>query len=282
LNKDLGSGNSLKKYENRIQFNTEEKFTDFSVVPAGNASFDTCNCGESETGIKNQLIATTMACNSSIIKQIIVNSSPSAPNTDNTNPNAQTAQNPQGSPQPIKPVPGSDINDKLKKNIGKKVLRYLLSECDYFELVKESNPMFYDSMKEKIKFFDPTFHSMTPEGLNSRLTFLQQCMRPGDTIPQISEDGQPKSNDAINTAFGAPPILVLRIGDFYNTKIVPNNLQISYEPLVFDLNPEGIGVQPMIANISLSFDFIGGSGLAKPIEKLQNALSFNYYANTEI
>jgi len=107
-------------------------------------------------------------------------------------------------------------------------------------------------------------------------------MRPGDTIPQISENGQPKSNDAINTAFGAPPILVLRIGDFYNTKIVPNNLQLSYEPLVFDMNPEGIGVQPMIANVTLSFDFIGGSGLANPIEKLQNALSFNYYANTEI
>jgi hypothetical protein len=51
---------------------------------------------------------------------------------------------------------------------------------------------------------------------------------------------------------------------------------------VFDINPEGIGVQPMIAKVSLGFDFIGGSGLAGPIEQLQNALSFNYYANTEI
>jgi hypothetical protein len=38
----------------------------------------------------------------------------------------------------------------------------------------------------------------------------------------------------------------------------------------------------MIANVTLSFDFIGGQGLARPVEDLQNALSFNYYANTEI
>jgi hypothetical protein len=48
------------------------------------------------------------------------------------------------------------------------------------------------------------------------------------------------------------------------------------------MNPEGIGIQPMIANVTLTFDFIGGHGLAKPVEQLQNALSFNYYANTEI
>jgi hypothetical protein len=123
---------------------------------------------------------------------------------------------------------------------------------------------------------------MTPEGLNARLTFLNQCLRPGDTIPTIDTDGKPVYNDAINTAFGTPPVLVLRIGDFYNTKIIPRNLQISYEPLLLDLNPEGIGVQPMLANVTLSFDFIGGHGLAKPVEELQNALSFNYYANTEI
>ena len=142
--------------------------------------------------------------------------------------------------------------------------------------------MVYDSIKEKIKYFNPAFHSMTPEGLNSRLTFLQQCVRPGDTIPVIGPDGKPRFNDALNTSFGTPPILVLRIGDFYNTKIVPTSLGISYDPLLFDLNPEGIGVQPMVAKITMGFNFIGGSGLQRPIEQLQNALSFNYYANTEI
>jgi hypothetical protein len=72
----------------------------------------------------------------------------------------------------------------------------------------------------------------------------------------------------------------MRVGDFYNTKIIPNSLQIQYEGL--DLNPEGIGVQPMIANVTLGFNFVGGSGLKESIDKLQNALTFNYYANTEI
>jgi hypothetical protein len=107
-------------------------------------------------------------------------------------------------------------------------------------------------------------------------------MRPGQTIPVIDTDGKPKYNDALNTAFGAPPILVLRVGDFYHTKIVPQNLSITYDPLQLDMNPEGIGIQPMVANITLSFNFIGGHGLAGPIQELQNALSFNYYANTEI
>jgi hypothetical protein len=142
--------------------------------------------------------------------------------------------------------------------------------------------MVFDSIKDKIKYFNPAFHSMTPEGLNARLTFLNQCMRPGQTIPVIGSDGKPKYNDALNTSFGAPPVLVLRIGDFYNTKIIPNSLGITFDPLVFDINPEGIGVQPMIAKISLGFDFIGGQGIAGPVKELQNALSFNYYANTEI
>ena len=183
---------------------------------------------------------------------------------------------------PPKPQPTVDIVKKLKDGIGKKILRQLLSECDYFEVIKEENPFVYDTIKEKIKYFSPSFHSMTPEGLNSRLVFLNQCMRPGETIPVIGPDNQPVYNDAVNTSFGAPPILVLRIGDFYNTKIVPTSLSIQYEPLIFDLNPEGIGVQPMIANVSLSFNFIGGSGLSGPIERLQNAISFNYFGNTEI
>jgi hypothetical protein len=171
----------------------------------------------------------------------------------------------------------------LRDNISKRVLRSLLSECDYFETIKEESPLVYDNLKDKLKFFQPGFHSITPEGLNSRLTFLQQCMRPGDTIPTIRNENGSRVltyNDATNTSFGAPPVLILRVGDFYNTKVIPKSLSFTYEDL--DLNPEGIGVQPMIANVTLTFDFVGGSGLKESVDKLQNALTFNYYANTEI
>ena len=183
---------------------------------------------------------------------------------------------------PPRPEPTVSVVQKLKDGIGKQILRRLLSECDYFEVIQETNPFLYGTIKEKIKYFTPAFHSMTPEGLNSRLTFLNQCMRPGETIPTIGPDGTPIFDNARNTSFGAPPVLILRIGDFFHTKIIPTGLQLGYEPLVFDLNPEGIGVQPMIATVSLSFNIIGGMGLAKPVEQLQNALSFNYYGNTEI
>jgi WD40 repeat protein len=150
------------------------------------------------------------------------------------------------------------------------------TECDYFEKLEQSSPVVYNSIKEQIKYFQPAFHSTTPEGFNARLTFLQQCMRQGPT------DGAGSNNNPNNLAFGRPPVCILRIGDFYHTKIVIENLSFSFEPLVWDLNPEGIGVQPMICNVDMSFAFIGGSSLNGPINRLQNAVSFNYYANNEI
>jgi outer membrane protein OmpA-like peptidoglycan-associated protein len=182
--------------------------------------------------------------------------------------------------QSARPEPQITVEQKIKDGISKKILRNLFSECDYFQVIKETDPMVYDTIADKIKFFNPAFHSMTPEGLNSRLTFLHQCTRPGQTIPIIGPDGRPKYNDALNTSFGAPPVLVLRIGDFFHTKIIPTSLGLSFEDL--DLNPEGIGIQPMIAKVTMGFNIIGGMGLKEPVQELQNALSFNYYANTEI
>ncbi|MHA1988959.1 MAG: hypothetical protein ACW98D_20255, partial [Promethearchaeota archaeon] len=161
--------------------------------------------------------------------------------------------------------------------ILEKIKRRFHREDEYFEKLKnsdvESDGIIYDTIKQKIKFFHPAFHSTTPEGFNSRLTFLQQCTRQGPTD---------KGNKSNNLAFGSPPVCILRIGDFYHTKIVMNSLGINYEPLVWDLNPEGIGVQPMIANVEISFKFIGGSSLNGPINKLQNAVSFNYFANSGV
>jgi hypothetical protein len=147
-------------------------------------------------------------------------------------------------------------------------------ECDYFFYLEKNDPFVYDKFRDKIKYFHPGFHSTTPEGLNSRLTFLHQCTRQG---PAISENAA-KSN----LAFGRPPILILRIGDFFHTKMVIESMSISYdEGVLWDLNPEGIGVQPRLASVNLTVSYLGGQSLLTPVRELQNALGFHFYANTE-
>ena len=156
----------------------------------------------------------------------------------------------------------------------------IIDEAKYFDYVDANFPNYFTSISEKIKYFHPGFHSTTPEGLNTRLTFLQQCMRQGPSIYDNRDTIQ-----AQNLAFGKPPICILRIGDFFHTKVAINSLNITYEAgssIQWDLNPEGIGVQPMMATVTMSLDILGGQSLVSPINRLQNALSFNFYANTEM
>lgn len=237
--------------------------------------------GDTKVGAKDIYTVGAMACRRAFISKI--NSTLTQPTSEPTPNRVEVLVGNVVTTTETEEVVSQEWNPR--DNITKRVVRALLSECDYFETIKAETPMVFDNLKDKLKFFQPSFHSMTPEGLNSRLTFLQQCMRPGDTIPTVKQatpNSKPELvyNNATNTSFGAPPVLVLRIGDFYNTKIIPNSLQIQYEGL--DINPEGIGVQPMIANVTLGFNFVGGSGLKESVDKLQNALTFNYYANTEI
>lgn len=155
-------------------------------------------------------------------------------------------------------------------------------EYTYFKNLEAADKLYYKNIIDKIRYFTPAFHSITPEGFNARLTFLQQCMRQGPT--QTIGDGN-GSVPAGNLAFGRAPYCVLRIGDFFNTKIVIESMSISYESgngVTYDLNPEGIGVQPMLADINLSFSFIGGQDIAGPVDRLQNAVSYNYYANASV
>ena len=251
--------------------------------------------GDSQVGSKDIYTVPAMACRRAFISNIQSTLNNPQPDSDSqSTPGGQTNPTTGSGTIPILignvvtqtvPEPVIEPRWEPRDNITKKVVRALLSECDYFETIKAETPMVYDNLKDKLKFFQPSFHSMTPEGLNSRLTFLQQCMRPGDTIPTVKQSTpggkqELQYDNATNTSFGAPPVLVLRVGDFYNTKIIPTSLAINYEGL--DINPEGIGVQPMIANVTLSFNFVGGSGLKESVDKLQNALTFNYYANTEI
>ena len=115
------------------------------------------------------------------------------------------------------------------------------------------------------------------------MTFLQQCTRQGHTIEPIIRQGT-RQAIAGNLAFGRMPVCVLRIGDFIYTKILINSVSINYgkEGMQWDLNPEGVGVQPMLATVNLSITILGGQSLEGPISRLQNAVSFNYYANAGV
>jgi len=180
--------------------------------------------------------------------------------------------------------PKEEEKNLIQSDEVKAIDSLLIDESAYFDFIDGNYPNYFKTISEKIKYFQPGFHSITPEGLNSRLTFLNQCMRQGPSIydRKTDKNGQEVGIQPQNLSFGRPPICILRIGDFFHTKIKINSLTITYDGPQFDLNPEGIGVQPMIASIQLSIDLIGGHSLDGPINRLQNAVSFNYYANTEI
>ena len=75
----------------------------------------------------------------------------------------------------------------------------------------------------RVRHFDPAFHSITPEGFNARLTFLHQCTRQGPTSAVNGGKVNANSKDYLkyagNLAFGRAPYCILRIGDFFHTKI---------------------------------------------------------------
>lgn len=167
---------------------------------------------------------------------------------------------------------------RMSNKGDKNVLRYD-QEYYFFRALKKKDPLVFNKLMDKIKYFDPAFHSMTPEGFNARLTFLNQCTRQGNTVTMSDMTGM----TANNLAFGRPPFCVLRIGDFYNQLIVIDSVNIDYDVsngIQWDMNTEGIGMQPLLARVNISFKFIGGSDIAGPIRRLQNAMTFNYYANT--
>jgi hypothetical protein len=179
----------------------------------------------------------------------------------------------------MNPLDQKDLSYSGESQTVEKIKRYDM-ESKFFEMLEVEEPFLHHKISDKVKYFDPAFHSISPEGFNARLTFLQQCSRQGPTC--ASSDPYTKNNTANNLAFGRPPVCILRIGDFYYTKIIIDSITIDFGDVMWDLNAEGIGVMPMIADINISFKYIGGSSLSGPISRLQNALSFNAYANTEV
>jgi hypothetical protein len=155
------------------------------------------------------------------------------------------------------------------------------NEYLYFSEI-DSDSLIHKNIVDRVRYFDPAFHSITPEGFNARLTFLHQCTRQGPT--DMGDSKSSYVDFAGNLSFGRAPYCVLRIGDFFNTKICIDSISITYDNngVQWDLNPEGIGVQPMFANVSISFKFIGGQDISNPIERLLNAVTANYYANASV
>jgi hypothetical protein len=173
---------------------------------------------------------------------------------------------------------GSDKPIKIGKvPDGKKNQPYIQNEYEFFKNLESKDKVAYDKIKDRLKFFHPAYHSMTPEGFNMRLNFLHQCTRQGPT--------KGVNGVATNSVFGRPPFCELRIGDFINTRICINSMSITYESsggMTWDLNPEGIGVQPMLAKVSLGIHILGGQSLNGPVLALCNAVSNNFYANSGV
>ena len=160
------------------------------------------------------------------------------------------------------------------------------NEYEYFNDLEINDPFVWKSIKDKYKYFDPAFHSMTPEGFNERLNFLHQCTRQGHTYS--SSDKNQRNNNSAPTAgnlsFGRMPVCILRIGDFIYSRVLIQSLNINYssDGMQWDLNPEGAGVQPMYAKVNMGIVLIGGQAMNTPVSRLQNANTFNYYANTGV
>jgi hypothetical protein len=164
----------------------------------------------------------------------------------------------------------SRIND-LKRNAQEQVTSFKERNID-------------DGINRGFKEFEtpnrkviPAFHSYTPEDYSRRLTFMRQLARPGNSIVStIDNNGIPLVK---NSVFGRPPISILRIGDFIHTKCIIENINYTYET-PWDMNPEGMGMQPMIARIDMSIKLVGGQSMETHIDVIQNAESFNHYANS--
>ena len=193
---------------------------------------------------------------------------------------------------------GRNMNGEKKYGIREKVFQQEISqnkesknntegygnEYEYFKKVEKDSKYNFarQQIVDKVKLFTPVFHSISPEGFNARLTFLQQCTRQGPTNIG-STNGYAKP--ATNLSFGRMPVCVLRIGDFINTRIIVNSVGISYSngsSMSWDMNPEGIGLQPMFARVTMTIMLLGGQSLTGPINRLQNAVTFDYYANTGV
>jgi hypothetical protein len=180
----------------------------------------------------------------------------------------------------------NQINEKIQLEIEIGKLQEKLAAA----VKAQSNERVFNEIKSGDRIFkgfesirkitlSPVFHSQTPEDFHRRLTFLHQCTRQGNSV-QNKSTADAGVAVAKNSVFGRPPICVLRLGDMFHSKVVIETVDFDYSESIWDINPEGMGMQFMIANIDISMKIIGGQSLKGAIDVIQNAESFNYYANS--
>ena len=191
-------------------------------------------------------------------------------------------------PEDIKPLLSEEDKENLAKitadnqakdSAAKKQKSKAGIDCVYNERGIDNDAILNGFKAISGNYYYPAFHSQTPEDFHRRLTFLQQCMRQGAAIRYDMVD-EKNTLRAKNSVFRRQPICIMRIGDFLFTKVVIENLTIDYADVPWDMNPEGFGMQPMMAKITLQMKIIGGQSLKGPIDALQNAVTFNHYANS--
>jgi hypothetical protein len=76
------------------------------------------------------------------------------------------------------------------------------------------------------------------------------------------------------------PIFILRYGDFLHTKAFARSINFDITESTWDLNPEGMGVIPLMCNVTMDLTLLGGQSLAGPIDRIQTANDSNFIANS--
>jgi outer membrane protein OmpA-like peptidoglycan-associated protein len=122
-------------------------------------------------------------------------------------------------------------------------------------------------------YLAPVYHSQTPYDLYERHEFLIQCTRPGNTVAQKEDVGS-------NSLYGRAPVCILRLGDFVHSKILIKDVSIDYQETKWDMNPEGMGMRPLLAKVSLDITLLGGQSLQGPINALLTATDSGYDAGS--
>jgi hypothetical protein len=173
--------------------------------------------------------------------------------------------------KPIPPKPTQEEKDAINKRdvAPKKGL-----PCDplltlNFEEIKKNNK--FPVGFEKLNTFTPSFNSQTPFDFTKRYVFLHQLTRPSKLNNITSVD---------NTVFGRMPVFVIRYGDFIYSKAIARSINFDIQESTWDLNPEGMGVIPLMCNITMDLTLLGGQSLAGPIDRIQTANDSSFIANT--